>query len=97
MKLFSLLKKNKNKDNKDNKNKDKNQNSRQLSLIERWRIDCESYANPNYKPKIGMCQCCNCKNKINNNPLTCSKFEDIPSDILNNKKECEYKIVENNN
>ena len=57
----------------------------------------QSYKNSNYKVKTGECQCYNCVNKISGNTLKCSIFEDIPKDILFNKKECEYRIERKEN
>ena len=74
-----------------NKNK-KTENNKQLTIHEKWQIDCESYQNPNFKVKTGECQCYKCLNRIKGNTLKCSKFDIVPKEILFNKKECELRV-----
>ena len=70
---------------------------KQLTIHEKWALDCESFKNPNYKVKIGEIQCYKCKNRIRTNTLKCSKFDEIESDILRDKKKCAFRVLGNEN
>lgn len=76
-------------------NKNKKNNSKQLTLLERWNIDSESYNNLNYKHLTGETQCYNCvyMNKIN--ILKCPKVGDVSKEILKGEKKCEYREEKN--
>lgn len=64
---------------------------RQLSLIEKWELDVESYNNVP-KVKVSKPQCMSCKNFEKGNALYCKIFTDIekPKMVLSCKKECDY-------
>ena len=63
---------------------------RQLSLIERWNIDVESYKQ-GAKVITSTPQCKKCKYLIRKNALYCEKFVDRmkPEYVLFPDKECE--------
>lgn len=62
---------------------------RQLSLVERWELDIESYKN-GAKVRVSNPQCITCTNYIKGNALHCKTFinTEKPKDVLKCKKEC---------
>lgn len=66
--------------------------NRNLTLQERWAMDCESYKDPNYNVETGKSQCYKCGNRIKDSVLKCSKFQNVSKEILFNVKECEFRI-----
>lgn len=70
--------------------------SKPFTLEEKWKIDSEQYNNPNYKAETGEIQCYKCINRIKGNSLKCSKYDNIPENIIFDKEKCEYRKVENN-
>ena len=75
------------------KSKITNNRVRQLSILEKWEIDCESYKDPNYKVKTWEIQCYKCKYKKIEKGLHCEKLSKIPTDILLDKKSCEFRKI----
>lgn len=73
----------------------KKNNSKQLTLLERWSIDSESYNNPNYKPSTGETQCYNCMYMNKSNILKCPKVGDVSKEILKGEKKCKYREEKN--
>ncbi len=69
---------------------------RQLSLVERWELDIESYNN-GAKVRVSNPQCISCINYIKGNALHCKTFTDAekPKDVLACRKEC-YAYDNNN-
>lgn len=69
---------------------------RQLSLVERWNLDVESY-NKGGKVKVSEPQCFSCKHLIKGNALHCEVFqqEEKPKYVKFPSKECIY--YENDN
>lgn len=82
--MKNIIKKSKRKNNIDKKE--------QLSIHAKWNLDSESYKNSNYKVKVGEGQCYKCANRIKGNILKCSKFDNIPKEILLNKNKCKSRI-----
>lgn len=81
MNLFNIFKK-------------KKKVSEQLTIQEKWALDCESYNNSNFTVETGESQCYKCKNRIKGNSLKCSKFDNIDKDILFGKKQCSFRETE---
>lgn len=71
--------------------KNGNKKNEQLTIEEKWKIDCESYKNENYKADIKEGQCYRCANRIKGNVLKCSKFDVIPKEIMYGKKKCKSR------
>lgn len=69
---------------------------RQLSLVERWELDIESY-NSGAKARVSNPQCISCINYIKGNALHCKTFinSEKPRDVLACRKEC--PAYDNNN
>lgn len=70
----------------------KKKKAEQLTIHEKWAIDCETYKDANYKARIEEGQCYKCANRIKGNTLKCSKFDVIPKEIMFNKKKCKNRI-----
>lgn len=62
---------------------------RQLSLVERWELDIESYNN-GAKVRVSSPQCLSCINYIKGDALHCKTFVNTkkPKDVLACRKEC---------
>lgn len=69
---------------------------RQLSLVERWELDIESYNN-GAEVRVSNPQCVSCVNYIKGNALHCKSFinTEKPKDVLSCRKEC--PAYDNNN
>ncbi len=76
-------------------NKKKKNNSKQLTLLERWSIDSESYNNPNYNPPTGETQCYNCVYMNKSNILKCPKVGNVSKEIFKDEKKREYRKEKN--
>lgn len=65
--------------------------NKELTIEEKWKIDCESYKNENYKANIKTGQCYRCAYRIKGDVLKCSKFGIIPNEIMSGKKKCKSR------